>query len=71
VSLLTYELDGHIATITYNRPEAVNAINVEMRRDIKAAFSRFRDDEGAWVGIVTGAGRAFCAGGVVLVGDGV
>ena len=57
-----YELDGHVATITYNRPEALNAINGEMRRDLNAAFARFRDEEEAWVGIVTGAGRAFCAG---------
>ncbi len=57
-----YELDGHVATITYNRPEALNAINGEMRRDLNEAFSRFRDDEDAWVGIVTGAGTAFCVG---------
>jgi enoyl-CoA hydratase/carnithine racemase len=57
-----FELDGHIATITYNRPEALNAINGEMRRDLNAAFARFRDDEDAWIAIVTGAGRAFCAG---------
>ena len=62
MSLVTYELEGHVATITYNRPEALNAINAEMRGDLNAAFSRFRDDEDAWVGIVTGAGRAFCAG---------
>lgn len=62
MTLATYELDGHIATITYNRPEALNAINAEMRRDLNAAFARFRDDDDAWVGIVTGAGRAFCAG---------
>lgn len=60
--LVTYELTGHVATITYNRPEALNAINAEMRRDLNAAFARFRDEEGAWVAIVTGAGRAFCAG---------
>src|SRR4051794_39768323 len=57
-----YELDGHVATITYNRPEAMNAINGELRRDLNDAFARFRDDEEAWVGIVTGAGRAFCVG---------
>jgi E-phenylitaconyl-CoA hydratase len=57
-----YELDGHVATITYNRPDALNAINGEMRRDLNAAFARFRDEEDAWVGIVTGEGRAFCAG---------
>jgi E-phenylitaconyl-CoA hydratase len=57
-----YELEGHVATITYNRPDALNAINGEMRRDLNDAFSRFRDDEDAWVAIVTGAGKAFCAG---------
>jgi enoyl-CoA hydratase/carnithine racemase len=57
-----YELDGHVATITYNRPDALNAINGEMRRDLNAAFTRFRDEEDAWVGIVTGEGRAFCVG---------
>jgi E-phenylitaconyl-CoA hydratase len=57
-----YELDDHVATITYNRPEALNAINGEMRVGLNDAFTRFRDDEDAWVAIVTGAGRAFCAG---------
>jgi E-phenylitaconyl-CoA hydratase len=65
-----YELDGHVATITYNRPDALNAINGEMRADLNAAFARFRDEEDAWVGIVTGAGRAFCAGADVRDGAG-
>jgi enoyl-CoA hydratase/carnithine racemase len=51
-----------VATITYNRPDALNAVNGEMRRDLNDAFARFRDDDEAWVAIVTGAGRAFCAG---------
>ena len=57
-----YERDGHVATITYNRPEAMNALNEELRADLDAAWVRFRDDDEAWVAIVTGAGRAFCAG---------
>jgi enoyl-CoA hydratase/carnithine racemase len=57
-----YERDEHVATITYNRPERLNAIDGELRQDLNAAWARFRDDEDAWVGIVTGAGRAFCAG---------
>ncbi|MDH4145116.1 MAG: enoyl-CoA hydratase-related protein [Acidimicrobiia bacterium] len=57
-----YERDGHIATITYNRPEAMNALNQELRDDLDAAWVRFREDDEAWVAIVTGAGRAFCAG---------
>ncbi len=66
----TFRLDGHVATITYNRPEALNAVNAEMRRDLNDAFSRFRDDEDAWVAIVTGAGRAFCAGADLYHGAG-
>lgn len=57
-----YHLDGHVATITYHRPEVRNAINGDMRRGLNEAFARFRDDPEAWVAIVTGAGSAFCAG---------
>jgi E-phenylitaconyl-CoA hydratase len=57
-----YDLDGHVATITYNRPEALNAIDGAVRAGLNAAFARFRDEEDAWVAIVTGAGRAFCVG---------
>ena len=57
-----YERTGRIATITYNRPEAMNAINGELRADLNAAWEQFRRDDEAWVGIVTGAGRAFSAG---------
>ena len=57
-----YEREGHIATITYNRPEAMNAINGQLRSDLNNVWLQFRDDEEAWVGIVTGAGRAFSAG---------
>ena len=69
-ALVTYAVDGHVATITYNRPEALNAIDGAMRRDLNDTFSRFRDDEQAWVAIVTGAGRAFCAGGDMRGGTG-
>jgi enoyl-CoA hydratase/carnithine racemase len=62
VNEVLYELDGHVATITYNRPASLNAINGAMRRGLNDAFARFRDEEDAWVAIVTGAGRAFCAG---------
>jgi E-phenylitaconyl-CoA hydratase len=67
---VTYELDGHIATVTYNRPDALNAVNADMRQALNEAFARFRDDEEAWVGIVTGAGRAFCVGGDMQDGAG-
>jgi E-phenylitaconyl-CoA hydratase len=57
-----YDEDGHVVTITYRRPEALNAVNGELRQDLNAAWERFRDDPEAWVAIVTGEGRAFCAG---------
>ena len=65
-----YELDERVATITYNRPDRLNAINGAMRRDLNEAFARFRDDEDAWVAIVTGEGRAFCAGADMADGAG-
>jgi enoyl-CoA hydratase/carnithine racemase len=70
---VTYERDGRVATIRYNRPESLNAVNTELRSDLNAAWVRFRDD--AWVAIVTGTGRAFSAGpalgidGEVFAGD--
>ena len=65
-----YERTAHVVTITYNRSEVMNAINSEMRRGLNDAFARFRDDEDAWVAIVTGAGRAFCAGADLRDGSG-
>lgn len=62
MSLVTYEVVDHVATITLNRPESRNAINGAMRRDLNAAWDRFRDDEDAWVGILTATGEVFCAG---------
>lgn len=62
MSLVTYELRDHIATITLNRPEARNAINGALREDLNAAWNRFRDDEDAWVGVLTANGNVYCAG---------
>ncbi|MCX6481269.1 MAG: enoyl-CoA hydratase/isomerase family protein [Mycobacterium sp.] len=62
MSLVIYEVVDHVATITLNRPESRNAINGAMRRDLNAAWDRFRDDEDAWVGILTATGEVFCAG---------
>ena len=60
--LVRYEVTEHVATITYDRPAKRNAIDGAMRREINAAFDRFRTDDDAWVAIVTGEGDAFCAG---------
>ncbi|MEW5809267.1 MAG: enoyl-CoA hydratase/isomerase family protein [Actinomycetota bacterium] len=70
MSLVTYELDGHVATITLNRPEAGNAINGAVREQLNAAWNRFRDEEDAWVGILTATGRVFCAGADLKDGEG-
>ncbi|MEM7092179.1 MAG: enoyl-CoA hydratase/isomerase family protein [Actinomycetota bacterium] len=57
-----YAKDGHVVTITYNRPERKNAINGAMRDALNEAWLRFRDDEDAWVAIMTGSGDVFCGG---------
>jgi enoyl-CoA hydratase/carnithine racemase len=60
---LDYKKEGKIAIFTVNRPEAMNALNVETVREMLEAMIDFRDDPKLWVGIVTGAGeKAFCAG---------
>ena len=68
--LVLYERDGNVATLTYNRPEKLNAITGALRTELNAAWERFRDDEDAWVGIVTGAGKAFCVGADLVDGSG-
>ena len=65
-----YDQDGHVVTITYNRPDALNAVNGAMREDLNEAWQRFLGDPDAWVAIVTGAGRAFCAGADLVDGAG-
>jgi enoyl-CoA hydratase len=60
---LRYEQDGHVVTLTYNRPEQHNAVNRTMNRELHHAWQRFRDDESAFVLVITGAGETtFCAG---------
>jgi enoyl-CoA hydratase/carnithine racemase len=51
-----------IMVIRMNRPERLNAISAEMRRELGAAWCTFRDSPDLEVAIFTGAGRAFCAG---------
>ena len=65
-----YEQDGHVVTITYNRPDRLNAVNGAMREGLNAAWERFLGDESAWVAIVTGSGKAFCAGADLKDGKG-
>ena len=57
-----YEVDDHIATITIDRPERRNALDMEHFDALAAAWKRFRDEQDAWVAIITGVEGAFCAG---------
>ena len=60
---LRYEHDGHVVTLTYNRPDQHNAIDRVMNRELQHAWRRFRDDDDAFVLVITGAGdEVFCAG---------
>ena len=54
--------DEHIVKITIDRPEARNALDLTHFRDLAAAWRRFKDDDDAWVAIVTGVERNFMVG---------
>jgi enoyl-CoA hydratase/carnithine racemase len=59
----TYEKKNHLAILTMNRPEAMNAMSAAMRKEMSDAYVDFRDDKDSWVLIITGAGeKAFSAG---------
>jgi enoyl-CoA hydratase/carnithine racemase len=60
----THVLDG-VATITLNRPDKLNAFTGTMREDLLEALRACERDEAVRVVVITGAGRAFCAGGDV------
>lgn len=57
-----YDVDGHVATFTLNRPDQRNAVNPELAAALGDAVARFEADPEVWVGILTGAGPNFCAG---------
>ena len=59
---ITYEVRDQILTITLNRPEKLNAFTATMQRELIDAFDNADRDDGVRAIIVTGAGRAFCAG---------
>lgn len=68
------ERRGAVAIITLNRPEAMNAINSAVARGLGDAVAEFAADDDLRVAVITGAGRAFCAGAdlkVLATGDSV
>ncbi len=57
-----YEVHDHIETVTLNRPDRMNAATVEMGEQLQAAFAAVDEDDDVRVVVITGNGRAFCAG---------
>ena len=67
---LLYEQDGHVLTITLNRPEALNALSRPLETELHAALDVASADDGVRSIILTGAGRAFSAGYDIASGEG-
>ncbi|HEX3848861.1 MAG TPA: enoyl-CoA hydratase-related protein [Steroidobacteraceae bacterium] len=65
---LAFERRGGIAWVTLNRPERLNALNLQMLRDLRAAAAQITADRSIRAAVLTGAGRAFCSG-ADLMGD--
>jgi 2-(1,2-epoxy-1,2-dihydrophenyl)acetyl-CoA isomerase len=59
---LRVEIDGPVATLTLDRPEALNALTVPLKVALREALERIAADRSIRAAILTGAGRAFCAG---------
>lgn len=60
--VITTERQDGVTTVTLNRPEQLNALSHELRTAIAETFAELKDDDSTKVIILTGAGRAFCAG---------
>ena len=60
---IRFEREGRLAWVTIDRPEAMNALDMAHNEELNRVWAEFRDDEGLWVAILTGAGnKAFSAG---------
>jgi enoyl-CoA hydratase len=60
--MVDYEVRGHYAVLTINRPEARNAVNGAVAQGIEDGIDKLEADDDVWVGIVTGVPPVFCAG---------
>lgn len=60
---IIYEKRGRVASITINRPEARNAIDLATAQELSNAWKDFRDDDNLWIAVITGAGeKSFSSG---------
>ena len=59
---MTYSRTEKVGYITFSRPQSLNAVNDQFERDLHGALLEFDTDEDAWVAIIHGEGRSFCAG---------
>ena len=59
---LTLERDGHVAVVTLNRPDKLNALSRELQGEMRAACAELKGDDAVRAVIWTGAGRGFCSG---------
>jgi enoyl-CoA hydratase len=62
---MTFSREGRILTITLNLPEAMNAVNAKLHSELSRVFTDANSDPDSDIVVITGAGRAFCAGGDV------
>jgi enoyl-CoA hydratase len=65
--MVTYEVRGHVAVITLNRPDARNAVNDDLAQAMEEAIDRLESEDGVWVGVLTAnteghKSPVFCAG---------
>jgi enoyl-CoA hydratase/carnithine racemase len=59
---IEYEVADRVATITFNRPDQLNALSPAMIGELRQAYAAAEADDRVWLTIVTGKGRAFCTG---------
>ena len=59
---VTYAVSDGVATITLNRPDAMNSLNIATKESLRDSIVRAAEDESVRCVVLTGTGRAFCVG---------
>ena len=59
---ILYDVEDRTATITFNRPDKLNAISRQMEAELADAYARAETDDDVWTIVITATGRAFCTG---------